>query len=111
VSRVIIFVLPGLVAVATDVQAQDSPVGRLAAVVPSAGTLHVLDGFDGSLNRIDWRDGPRPNVPVGGSAAPVSGRAVDGQDWSARTRFRFQDGNGRNAGQAPVATWTSTVAR
>lgn len=40
---------------------------------------------DGTLNRVGWSDGPV------GSPTPVSGPAVDGVSWNARSMFLFAD--------------------
>jgi PKD repeat protein len=61
---------------------------------------------DGSLHAIDWADGPLAGAPVADTGRVVSGPAVDGQAWSARAMFLYQDASGDGAGQPPVAQFT-----
>ncbi len=62
---------------------------------------------DGSLNRLDWQNGPLAGAPVGGTASKVSGPGIDTNVWSARTLFLFQDASGAGAGQPPIADFTA----
>ncbi len=63
---------------------------------------------DGSLNRIDWQDGNLSDVPVGGTAAQVSGPGIDNNVWTSRALFLNQNANGNPAGQPPVADFTAS---
>ncbi len=48
------------------------------------GTLYVVDRTTGDLRSVGW-DGTSPT----GSATVISGPAVDGQDWRARSTFLY----------------------
>lgn len=59
--------------------------------------LYFTKGSD--LLRAGWQAGPISGAPVAGSAVPVSGPLVDGQNWSTtRAPFLFQDANGNDSG-------------
>lgn len=50
------------------------------------GTLYVVDRTTGQLRSVGW-DGSQPT----GSASVISGPAVDGQDWRARSTVLYAD--------------------
>jgi PKD repeat protein len=60
---------------------------------------------DDRLRRIDWAAGAASGRPVAGTASIVSG-PENGQAWSARALFLFQDATGGVAAQPPVARFT-----
>jgi PKD repeat protein len=74
-----------------------------------AGKLYWATN-DGTLHAIDWAEHPASGAPVADTAAIVSGPAVDGQSWSARAMFLYQDAAGEGAGQPPVAQFAITCA-
>ena len=69
-----------------------------------AGTsFYWASSQDGNLRRSTWN--PATGAPVAGTSVVVSGPAVDGKDWRARSLFLYQDaaGNGPYHNAPPVA--------
>ena len=60
----------------------------------------------GALVRTDWTQNAQSGVPVAGTAATVSGPAVDGKSWSARALFLFQGPDGEGTPLPPTAAFT-----
>ncbi|MGD9957970.1 PKD domain-containing protein [Nocardioides sp.] len=65
---------------------------------------------DGVLHRTDWTGGPFNAAPVPGSSTAVSGPGIDGNSWSAKALFIYQDANRTNAGTAPTAAFTASCS-
>ena len=57
---------------------------RAGGMFVAGGTLYVVDRTTGQLRSVGW-DGASPT----GSATVISGPAVDGQDWRAKSTFLF----------------------
>ena len=57
---------------------------RAGGMFVAGGTLYVVDRTTGQLRLVGW-DGASPT----GSATVISGPAVDGQDWRAKSTFLF----------------------
>ncbi len=71
------------------------------------GQLYFADAL-GNLSRIDWLRGPISGAPTAGTASIVSGPGVDGLNWTAKAFFLYQDIDGNNAPDGPVASFTSS---
>ena len=75
-----------------------------------AGNSLYWGTTDGNLHRTDWAGGPFNGAPVAGSSSVVSGPAVDGNSWSAKALFLYQDAERTNAGTAPTAAFTASCS-
>ena len=61
---------------------------------------------NGNLHRVGWNPQRAGGRPVGGGKGTVvSGPRYDGQDWTARALFLFQDASGNGTGTPPTASF------